>query len=106
MFQRGFGIDAIADRRYYHFIVLRGGSISVSSYWNRLGKVSSVHRMRYALELSTSDFTIEHRKICLERSYARGGTSLALSEHGKGRPPFFYDLFAAQLKFRDNQYLL
>ena len=106
MSDRSYGIHGIADRRYYHFVVVKGRTISVSSYWKQLSNQWNIRRSPTELQLSTTHFSLEHRKLSLDRSYARGAASILLSEHGKGRPPFLYDLFAGKLQLGKEVYLM
>jgi hypothetical protein len=104
--ERVFGINAVADRRYYHFVAVSGRSISLAAYWRRLNEMGAVERPRVPVPTESPRFTLEHRKLRLEKTYARGATMQTLSEKGNGRPPFLYDLFAARIGFEEDLYLI
>jgi hypothetical protein len=103
MTERASGIDSIADRRYYHFVAVSGSGVTPAGYWKRLQKFGEIVKHKTASSFGTSHFAIEHRKLRTSRAYARGQTAMLLSEHGNGRAPYYYDLFACKLDFRDTQ---
>lgn len=99
-----FGINSIADQRYYHFVVLRdGGGFSLPAYWKRIGNVLEPTR---SAAFSEDRFVVQHRKLRSAKAFARGVVSQALSEHGEGRPPYLYDLVGARVELRDASYFL
>lgn len=100
------GINSIADRRYYHFVVLNRGSLTLPAYWQRLGEIGRVEQPRVPAPIDARPFKLEHRKLRYKKSYARGGTADYLSDRGHGEPPFHYDLFAARFDFDREAYLL
>jgi len=104
--ERVCGINSVADRRYYHFVVARGKGAVPATLWRKLNEIGEIERPNFTVPLESTRFKLEHRKLRLERAYARGATTLTLSEHGNGRPPFLYDLFAARIDFEDNPCLV
>jgi hypothetical protein len=104
--ERACGINSVADQRYYHFVVVRRPGVSLSAYWKSLANVGEIARPKVAVPVGGSRFTLEHRKLSSERTYARGASAQLLSDHGKGRPPFFYDLFAGRIDYRQDAYLI
>jgi hypothetical protein len=104
--ERTCGINTVADRRYYHFVVVSGKGMSLATYWKRLNDMGEIERPKMAVPVESPRFTLEHRKFRSERAYARGAAAQTLSEKGNGRPPFLYDLFAARIEFEDNLYLI
>jgi hypothetical protein len=106
MSERAYGINSVADQRYYHFVIVRARGLALAAYWRSLGDLGKVERPHVALPLRGLRFTLEHRKFSSERAYARGATAQILSENGKGRAPFLYDLFAARIQSERDVYLL
>jgi hypothetical protein len=105
MDKRPYGLRSLADRRYYHFIVMTARHVSLNSYWRKVGGLGKVERPRLSVSFGTSSFAIEHRKIQLDKPYARGETARSLSERGGGRAPFWYDLFAASVELGRDRYI-
>jgi hypothetical protein len=99
-------VGRVGDRRYYHFVAMRAKSPSLSAYWNRMKEFGDLRRQELSIPLESSHFAIEHRKLVLDKGYARGAVAQVLSERGNGRPPFVYDLFAARLTFNGNLFLM
>lgn len=100
------GINSIADRRYYHFIVIKGGSLTLPAYWRKLDEEGKVERPRIQVPVESRRFTLEHRKLRYKKTYARGNTAVYLSDRGLGEAPFHYDLFAARIDLGREAYLL
>jgi hypothetical protein len=98
----GYGINSVADRRYYHFVAVNGGGVGLGPFWRKLGEMGEIERPEIAVPVESPAFKLEHRKLRLKKPYARGEAAITLSEHGNGRPPFLYDLFAARIDFKDN----
>jgi hypothetical protein len=105
MSERICGINSVADARYYHFVVVKGGT-SIAAYWKQLRGMGALERAKAHIAVESPRFTLEHRKLRLDKSYARGEVALHLSEEGRGRPPFLYDLFAFQVGFGKDTYLV
>jgi hypothetical protein len=106
MSERTCGINSLADRRYYHFVVVKTHGLGLAAYWRRLQAFGEISRPTSAVSGGTSEFRLEHRKFLSHKPYARGATAEVLSERGNGRPPFYYDLFAAKIEFREGAYLV
>jgi hypothetical protein len=100
------GINSLADRRYYHFVVVKGGGLTLPAYWRRLDEIGRVERPRVQVPVDSQRFVLEHRKLRYEVAFARGSTAEYLSQRGDGRAPFLYDLFAARMDFQGESYLL
>jgi hypothetical protein len=106
MTDSAFGINSIADKRYYHFVLVKSSGLTLSAYWRKLSEIGEVERPHVRTPVESQLFSLEHRKLRLEVPFARGATSEYLSERGNGRPPFFYDLFAGKMEFKGESYLL
>jgi hypothetical protein len=106
MFERNHLSDGLADRRYYHFILLSAKDANFGTYWKHLQKLGSIRRPKNSVETANDLFVMQHRKFVFERGYARGAVAQALSESGNGRPPFAYDLLAFKITFRRDVYVL
>lgn len=104
--ERVCGINSVADRRYYHFVAVSGRGLGLPTFWRKVSEIGAIERPSIAVPVESPRFKLEHRKLRLERAYARGAAALTLSEHGAGRPPFLYDLFAARIDFEDNPCLV
>lgn len=99
------GINSIADRRYYHFVAVAGGGLTLPTYWRKLEEKGRVEQPRVQVPVESSSFTLEHRKFRYKRAHARGDTADYLSDRGRGGAPFHYDLFAANFAFDRDTYL-
>ncbi len=106
MTDSAFGINSIADRRYYHFVAVKGSGLTLPAYWRRLGEIGMIERPRIPVPVGSSCFTLEHRKFRHGTGYARSETARYLSDEGEGFAPFHYDLFAARMDLEMETYLL
>lgn len=106
MTDSAFGINSLADTRYYHFVVVKGGSLTLSAYWRRLDEIGKIERPRVEVPVESQRFTMEHRKLRYEVPFARGAAAEYLSQRGEGRAPFLYDLFAVRMDFQGEPYFL
>lgn len=97
------GINSAADKRYYHFVAVKGRGAVLSRLWRILSDFGEgeIERPVVAVSLESTRFKLEHKKLRLKKPYAKGAAALTLSEHGRGQPPFLYDLFAARIDFED-----
>jgi hypothetical protein len=99
-----FGLNSLADQRYYHFIVLRGeDEVNIAGLWRRLGDVQRAPR---PVEFRSDVCEIHHRKARSDNAYARGAVSRLLSEKGNGEPPFFYDVFVGRVTLKADSFVL
>ncbi len=104
MSERHFGLNGLADQRYYHFIAMRTDSeASLSTHWR---KFADTQRAPKPVEFSSAVCEVQHRKLRSRTSYARGAVAQLLSEKGDGLPPFFYDVFLARLIAKGESYIL
>jgi hypothetical protein len=104
--ERVYGINSVADRRYYHFVALTGRGLGPATFWKKLNEIGEIERPDVAVPVDSPRFKLEHRKFRSKRVYARGAVTATLSEHGKGGPPFLYDVFAARIEFEDDPCLV
>ncbi len=105
MTDQSFGINSVADRRYYHFVLAKTET-RLPGYWKELRRLGDIVKPAAAVAAGEPDLELEHRKLKSERAYARGIAGFQLSQNGNNRPPFLYDLFAATLHFRSELYML
>lgn len=94
-----------ADKRYYHFVVVKAQNAKLASYWRRLHELGKVKESHFGVPNEVSRFVMEHRRLLYEKGYGRGAVAQLLSERGNGRSPFLYDMFAAKIQFREDTYL-
>ena len=106
MTDRTFGINGIADQRYYHFVAVKDSGLTLSAYWRKVAEIGGIERPRVQVPVQAPHFNLEHRKLLYEVPFARGATAESLSQQGKGAPPFLYDLFAATMESQGESYLL
>jgi hypothetical protein len=100
------GISSLADKRYYHFVLAKTEATGLDACWRKLRALGDVLRPKAAVPLGAPGFALEHRKLKSEQAYARGEAAIILSEKGNGRPPFHYDIFAAKISLRSEDYVL
>jgi hypothetical protein len=86
-----YGLHSLADQRYYHFVAIRGATLTPTSYWR---KFEDLRDPANSLDMSDARANVQHRKLVSKTSYARGAVAVKLSAKNDGRPPYYYDLFA------------
>ena len=99
-----YGINSLADQRYYNFVMVKDTrGFSLARYWRNVGEIARPGRV---IDCISSLGKMEHRKLISDRGLARGNVAGELSELGKGRPPYWYDLVAFEMEIDASPYFL
>ncbi len=96
--------SCLLDRRYYHFVAFRDeGRYTLPTYWRQIGVLPADPGEE---DISGPVFEVQHRRVKLDRAYARGEVLRAISESKRGGPPYLYDLFAIKARFGKETFFL
>jgi hypothetical protein len=100
---RASASPAVADQRYYHFVVVRETKhFGLDTYWRLVGDIVTP-----GYDASTGgQYPIEHKKLRLATGFARGAVAAMLSETNQVGSAYLYDLFAARIRLDGDWYLL
>lgn len=97
--------NCLLDRRYYHFVAFHDeGRYTLSTYWKQIDGILPADPREGSVSAPT--FELQHRRVRLNRAYARGEVLRAISESKQGGPPYLYDLFAIKARFGRDTFFL
>lgn len=98
------GVNVLADQRYYHFVAFRDpGKFQLTSLWKALGAQTEP---AHSVAGTGQHYVLQHKKWRLDKAFASGLVANALSEKGKGNPPYLYDVVAAKVQLGDEAFVL